>query len=192
MAKLTVFTPRSRRKDITGKRFCRWKVISYSHTVFYSRHSAIAVWNCRCDCGAKRAVRGDFLVAGRSRSCGCLRVDNLIKHNTTHGLSKGKNRHKLYGVWLGMRSRCTNPKHNGFEYYGGRGIKVCLRWDNFALFFRDMLPSYRHGLTLDRKDRNGNYEPKNCRWATWKEQAANKAPRKDSRSLRRISPEQGR
>src|SRR6266849_4946256 len=79
---------------------------------------------------------------------------------------------RTYMAWLSMRKRCMNPRNKYFHRYGGRGIKVCKRWDNYSLFLSDMgeVPS---GLTLDRKNNDGNYEPGNCRWATKKEQSHN-------------------
>lgn len=83
-------------------------------------------------------------------------------------------KHPLRGVWQGMRDRCTQPSHNGFVRYGGRGIRVCERWDSFETFLADMGPR-PNGFQLDRfPDVNGNYEPGNCRWASIKQQTLNK------------------
>jgi hypothetical protein len=73
-----------------------------------------------------------------------------------------------------MRRRCCDPENKSFKYYGGRGIKVCERWGNYACFKEDMGGDWREGLTLDRIDNNGPYNKENCRWATWKTQFMNK------------------
>lgn len=78
-----------------------------------------------------------------------------------------------YRIWAGMIQRCTNPNHRAYKWYGERGIKVCQRWRNFDNFYSDM-GVRPHGLTLDRKDNNGNYEPNNCKWSTIDEQLNNK------------------
>lgn len=92
----------------------------------------------------------------------------------THGMSKTP----LYGVWCQMRNRCYRRKTNVFKYYGGRGIRVCQAWrDSFGAFLADMGPTYRHGLVLDRRDNDGNYEPTNCRWVTRLESMRNMGPR---------------
>ena len=98
---------------------------------------------------------------GGTKSCGCLHK----KHNLRT--------HRLYSIWGEMIRRCTNIKHKRYKDYGGRGIQVCERWLDIENFIEDMYPSWEEGLTLDRIDVNGNYEPDNCRWTTREVQARN-------------------
>lgn len=87
-------------------------------------------------------------------------------------------KHPIYNSWSGMKSRCLNPNHPAYCNYGGRGISVCDRWMQFENFRDDMLLTWKPGLTLDRfPNNNGNYDPRNCRWATRKEQRINQSPR---------------
>lgn len=88
-----------------------------------------------------------------------------------HGHRKSGSTSAVYGVWAEMRHRCRNPKHPEYKNYGARGITVCDRWHKFETFLADM--GEPNGLTLERINNDGNYEPSNCRWATQQEQCQN-------------------
>jgi len=154
-----------RTKDEQGKIYGRLTVVRRNS----ERGKSICVlWLCRCECGNEVTVRGTALRAGTTKSCGCLMIDTA-RMLATHHLSYSK----PYSVWAAMKSRCSNPKNEGYHNYGGRGITVCDKWLTFDGFWEDMEQGYKEGLTLDRKDNNGNYEKSNCRWITQLEQSNN-------------------
>ena len=136
-----------------------------------------AVWLCQCACGHRAVVHTDELQSGDTVSCGCLRRETAYrqgKRNVTHGSARQKRHTRAYVSWAAMKTRCGNPNAIGYHCYGGRGIRVCERWNrSFAAFLDDMGPRPK-GKTLDRIDVNGNYGPSNCRWATNAEQQKNK------------------
>lgn len=155
-------------KDLIGNRYGRLIVVS---KCTYKKNNK-SVWKCLCNCGKTTFVVTDKLTTGRTKSCGCLQQEcrNKIGERTkTHGLSKTK----TYKTWLGMRERCNNKNHHEYLNYGGRGIKVCKRWDSYINFLNDM-GEKEEGMSLDRINVNGNYEPTNCKWSTWIEQCNNK------------------
>jgi len=116
----------------------------------------------KCFCGKEFKVIKAHIKNGNTKSCGC-------SINKTHGLRS----HRLYDTWRNMLKRCNNKNDKSYLDYGGRGVKVCRRWERLENFISDMYPTFKEGLTLDRKNHLGNYEPDNCRWATLNTQAQN-------------------
>jgi hypothetical protein len=151
-------------RTLTGHKSGRLTVRS-----FMGMRKGRATWLCDCACGGTTTVSGHKLASGQTRSCGCLKIK--------HGKAKLRGRSPEYVTWLDMKARCTDPSHISYKNYGGRGITVCPEWlMSFKAFYRD-LGQRPSGLTLDRIENNGNYEPGNCKWSTRAEQNRNARPR---------------
>lgn len=151
--------------DLRGQKFGRWTVLEEAGR---TEHGGV-LWKCQCECGTVRDVSSNSLRMGRSVSCGCYNREVI----TTHGNAKSE----IHRVWGNLKDRCLNPKSQMWSRYGGRGITVCDEWKNDYVAFEEwaLANGYEKGLSLDRIDNDGNYEPSNCRWATAKEQCRNRS-----------------
>lgn len=160
-------------KDLTGKRFGRLTALKLN----YRDKKSNSYWLCKCDCGKETTVLIGSLTSGNTQSCGCFREEQsnkaLIERSTTHGYS---NKERLYSIWHSMKLRCYTKSNISYKYYGKRGIEICDEWKNDYSNFRNwaLQNGYEKGLTIDRIDVDGNYEPGNCRWTSYKGQARNR------------------
>lgn len=159
-------------KDRTGIRYGRLVVLSLDSIRKDRPHHTVSYWKCRCDCGNTAIVSGQSLENGSTKSCGCYRKE-VARNRVYQGDIP-----KLHGVWIMMRKRCFDPNCEHYHNYGGRGITVCGEWSGDGGYhnFRDWAKrnGYADGLTLDRIDNNGNYEPNNCAFVSRKAQSNNK------------------
>ena len=166
-------------KDRTGERYGRLVLLSCVGT----DENKEARWECVCDCGNTVIVRIQSLRCGNTKSCGCFHrevVSNICR-KTVPGLKHGMSYRPEYRAWQSMKDRCLNSNHPKYKDWGGRGIKVCERWlHSFENFYQDM-GDRPQDTTLDRINNDGNYEPTNCRWASWIVQENNKR-----RKLRKV------
>lgn len=155
----------NRYRDLTNQKFARLRVIKFAH-----KKNRNIYWLCRCECGNEITCQSSHLLSKSIQSCGCLRQEMCALYSKKHGQHKTK----TYHAWQSMLQRCYNKNHKSYHNYGGRGITVCKSWrESFLNFLKDMKekPS---GLSLDRVNNNGNYEPNNCCWSTPKRQAQNR------------------
>lgn len=152
-------------KDLVGKRFGKLRVVKRSPDPRKS-----AYWLAQCDCGVEKVVRGSQLTSGNTVSCGCYGRERTRKINTRHG----KTNSFEFRVWTAMRKRCSYEKHPAYHRYGGRGIKVCARWNKFENFLADMGVCPFPAGSIERRDNDKNYTPSNCVWLPRKLQSVNR------------------
>lgn len=152
--------------DVSGQTFGHWTVIGP-----YQKVKGRIRWPGRCACGTERLLDAHTLRNGTSVSCGCIQTAALIKRATTHGMSHSR----IWKIYQGMKSRCTNQNIDTWEHYGARGIKLCESWmASFENFLADMGPTYSAGMTIERVNVDGNYEPGNCIWLPKEKQTWNR------------------
>jgi len=181
-----MFPRMGRFRDVTGQHFGRLTAVRLSHQ---NAHGS-AYWLCTCCCGKSKTIQVNSLITGNTRSCGCLRSEQLKSRrlpgsywsrSKVRGGPRRQRRHPLRSTWNNMIRRCRNPKDKSYLYYGGRGIRVCQRWQKFRNFLEDMGPKPSPFHMLDRVNNDGNYEPGNVRWATPAESNRNRRPRNNAK-----------
>ena len=145
------------------------------------------MWLCRCTCGNTILVRGGHLRIGKITSCGCQNRDKILKWARAMNPKPKPTKHEeinttLYSIWINIKKRCYTKSNSAYKYYGKRGIVMCNQWKDNYLSFKKWAfnHGYKEGLTIDRIDSNGDYEPPNCQWITKSENSrknANNCPR---------------
>jgi hypothetical protein len=150
----------------SGQRFGRWTILENFPRIIKDYQ----YYFCQCDCGIIKLTNYRNLENGVSKSCGCERNKETAKRMIKHDCYK----HSEFSSWKTMMARCYDKNVQGYEDYGGSGIKVCKSWHNPRNFLRDMgkKPTARH--TIDRIKNHLGYSKNNCRWSTPKEQATNR------------------
>ncbi|MBR3208846.1 MAG: hypothetical protein IKF82_01115 [Bacilli bacterium] len=154
------------RNDLTGKKINFFTIIERDQSKKFERPQ----WIVQCQCGKKLSLSGKYLYEKSTfKSCGCHRKNRFLKHN--------KSKTRLYQIWKHMKERCKNKNDKNYKYYGGKGITICDEWDNDFICFKNwaIKNGYDDNLTIERKNVNLNYCPKNCIWIPLSKQSRNKS-----------------
>lgn len=169
MSTLPQITPLASHSSLkSGDKFSRLTIIDPVGSMDRNHHRLLL---CKCDCGTERYLPWNDIRRGSIRSCGCLQRELLSARATTHGETKCR----LYRVWSGMKTRCSNPNASGYGSWGGRGITICDEWKEYGPFANwARANGFQEHLEIDRVDNDGPYSPQNCRWVTRKQNSRNK------------------
>jgi hypothetical protein len=151
--------------EMIGRQFGRLSVVSRVGSIKGKTNSR-KLWDCVCTCGNHKIVNTRDLTNGHTQSCGCLADESRRKPKIDIAVRDEYNH--LRAIWKNMKNRCYKPKNPEYNRYGGRGIKMCNEWLNSSKAFIEwgLKNGYSIGLSVDRIDNNGNYEPSNCQFLT--------------------------
>lgn len=154
-----------------GNTYGRLTVIAFDH-----KRKGHIYYKCACECGCVTVAEAGSLRKGRTKSCGCLRRELGVENHLTHGHS---DRERLYNIWIGIRQRCNNSNYKLYKWYGGKGVKLCDEWNDYAEFrawayangYQDPQDGQTKGdaMSIDRIEPDGDYAPNNCRWVSLRE-----------------------
>ncbi len=160
-------------RSVIGLVFGRLTIIGDAKPRFTPKGLKQRFVTCVCICGKTNDILLSAVTSGHTKYCGCAKREAVERTFFKHGHARAGNHSRIYMIWCSMIKRCTNPKDPEFENYGGRGIRVCERWLSFPNFLADMGEPPK-GMSIERKNNFGNYEPDNCKWDTIANQARNR------------------